>query len=99
MGRATQEFRVLCARPAGGLDRDPERPRMAEEVRLAYCKGEGDDEETRRAGAIEHAKRFMEPLGYDKFVAVRTIADGARAERSGIPEEEFDPWTAQFVGL
>lgn len=76
MPRATtQEFRVTCFRPAGGMERNPDAPLQAEESFTVYASGRGKTLETRAANAAKRTKEIMSIHGYDRFLVTLTVGD------------------------
>ena len=75
MTSKTQEFRILCSRPAGGMRRNPDSTMQDQDQRIVYASGKGATLLARSRAAERAAKEVMACQGWDRFHAKLTIAD------------------------
>lgn len=85
------DYRVLCSRVAGGMDPDPDRPRLAREVRQVYARVKAASWAEGATLAEKKTREVMGRMGWDRFKAAMTIADEERLQRFNDP----DPYTLE----
>ena len=71
----TQEFRVLCSRPSGGLQRSRTSKNQDQDLQTVYASGRGASVGTRMKNAKRAAMKAMSSQGWNRFSVSLTIAD------------------------